>query len=101
VVLPLAIAAIVFALVLIPTRRLILRGWSTTTATAYVLVTWAFGIAVALYPAPSRWFIPILLVLYIWPFVTWSEGLARLFGTDREPPRPPIKNVTPPGDREP
>jgi len=110
----LLLVGIVALLVLLPTRRLQLAGWSRQNLTLYFLGMWALGALVAALPAPARFLIPILLVAYLAPFVTLREGLDRLMG---RPPRsrgdipgsggpggggdapPPIKNVTPPDER--
>jgi hypothetical protein len=97
----LAIGLAVAGLVLIPTRRLHLGGWSRDALTAYFLVVWLLGMTVALIPAPTRFLLPVLLIAYLAPFVTLRAGLARLLGRPSvqppgEPDRPPMKNVTPP-----
>ena len=110
----LLLVLLVALLVLIPTRRLQLAGWSRQNLTLYFLVMWALGALVAALPAPARFLIPILLVAYLAPFVTLREGLDRLMS---RPPRsggdiprsggsggagrarPPIKDVTPPDER--
>lgn len=110
----LVLALVIAGLVLIPTRRLFLAGFSTTALTAYYLIVVALGLFVAELRGPARYLIPILVIAYIAPFVTARDGIAhlrdRLTG-DRgaasrppdvsrtEPPaRPgsrPMKNVTP------
>lgn len=97
----LAIAALVAFLVLIPTRRLQLNGWSRDALTTYFVAVWLLGVVVAVLPAPTRFLVPILLIAYLAPFVTIRAGLDRLLGRPAprppvEPEQPPVKNVTPP-----
>ncbi|HEX5589634.1 MAG TPA: hypothetical protein VFX65_05035 [Candidatus Limnocylindrales bacterium] len=110
-----ALVGLVALLVLIPTRRLYLAGWRRESLTAYFLAVWLLGAAVAVLRAPATFLVPILLVAYLAPFVTLRDGLDRLFG---RPPgsgridgsgmggaRPtdepqPVKDVTPPGERD-
>jgi hypothetical protein len=99
--LTLAIAAVVAIVVLIPTRRLQLAGWSRDSLLTYFAAVWLLGVTVALEPAPTRFLVPILLVAYLAPFITIRAGIDRLFRGERaappvEPERPPVKNVTPP-----
>jgi len=79
----LALVALVGAialLVLIPTRRLFLLGWSGRSLWTYFLVVVALGVVVAELRAPARFLIPILVIAYIAPFVTARDGVRRLFG---------------------
>lgn len=101
----LAIAFAVALVVLIPTRRLRLAGWSRAALTAYFLAVWLLGFAVAVVPAPARFLVPVLLVAYLAPFVTIRAGIDRLLGSRHPtpppgPPRPPMKNVTPVDSQE-
>lgn len=97
-------------LVMIPTRRLFLAGWSPGALAAYFLGVLALGLFVAELRGPARYLIPILVVAYLAPFVTTRAGLARLRGRMRDRPgtsdgatgsngspgrRPDPKNVTP------
>jgi hypothetical protein len=106
-----ALAGIMALLVLLPTRRLQLAGWSRQALTTYYLAVWLLGVAVAALPAPARFLVPFLLVAYLAPFVTLREGLDRLRGRgsaprgrvdadphDRSPHRA-MKDVTPPDER--
>ena len=108
-----AVVGLVALLVLIPTRRLQLAGWRRQPLTTYFLAVWVLGTAVAAVPAPSRFLIPLLLVAYLAPFVTLRDGLDRLRGRPRVDrgspgptggesagPRRPMKDVTPPDERE-
>ncbi len=67
-------------LALIPTRRLYLAGWSPRALALYYVGLVALALIVAELRAPARFLIPILVVVYIAPFVTARAGLARLFG---------------------
>lgn len=123
-----ALVGLVALLVLIPTRRLQLAGWKRESLATYYLTVWFLGAAVAVLPAPTRFLIPLLLVAYLAPFVTLRDGLDRLLGRPRvdrggrtegsggfggggesgsgpsggRPPDQgrPMKNVTPPDERE-
>ena len=101
---PVLIAVILLAafLALVPARRLYLGGQPSGIVTAYFLAVWLLGIAA--FEARGRFFVPLLLVLYVVPFITWRAGLQRLFGrstADRAGSGPPPKNVTPPGSDTP
>jgi hypothetical protein len=116
------LAVAIALLAMIPTRRLFLAGWSTAALTAYYLVVLALGLFVAELRGPARYLIPILVVIYIVPFITAKDGIARLRGrmggtrpaprgdptaaggTGRAEPkgrRPEPKNVTPKEARPP
>ncbi len=104
------LVVVIGLLVMIPTRRLFLAGWSPGALTAYFLGVLALGLFVAELRGPARYLIPILVVAYLAPFVTARAGLARLrgriggdpgapdAGTGANPTpgrRPDPKNVTP------
>lgn len=104
-----ALIGLVALLVLIPTRRLQLAGWSRQSLTAYFVAVWFLGALVAAVPGPARFLVPILLVAYLAPFVTLRDGLGRLLGRppaarrgpgERTGEGPPMKNVTPPDERD-
>lgn len=100
-----AIAGLVAFLVLAPTRRLHLSGWGREAVTTYFVSAWLLGMAVAVLPIPTRFLVPVLLVAYLAPFLTIRAGLGRLFGRPEAPPpvepkRPPMKDVTPPDQRD-
>ena len=102
----LVIAVVVALVVLIPTRRLQLAGWSRDAMWTYFAFVWILGVVVSILPAPARFLVPILLVAYLAPFVSVRAGIDYLFGSRRqdppvEPEQPPIKNVTPPDSPEP
>ena len=106
----LALSGLIALLVLLPTRRLQLAGWSSRSLAAYYVAVWLLAVLVAVVPIPARFLVPFLLVAYLAPFVTVREGLDRLMGRPRsgtrvEPPTSdggdrPIKDVTPPDLRE-
>jgi hypothetical protein len=75
----LALLAVIGLLALIPTRRLFLAGWSRGALLAYFLAVVGLGLVVAELRAPARFLIPILVVVYLAPFVTARAGLARFF----------------------
>ena len=85
-------------LVLIPTRRLFLGGWTTGPLAIYFLGMVTLGLLVAELRGPARYLVPILVVGYIAPFVTVREGLNRI--RDRlsggSGPPPPVNGG--PGD---
>ena len=81
---------------LIPTRRLFVGGRSTMVTAGYFVILWLLGLLVALGPGRGRLFLPVVLVLYVLPFITWRAGVARLLGR----PAPP-RNVTPPSEADP
>ena len=98
---PIIILAVVVALlVLLPARRLQLAGMSTGVIAVYALGVWALAMVVVIRPVLIRFLVPILVVLYLAPFVTapgrMSAIVRRGRGPRGEPPRPPMKNVTPP-----
>lgn len=90
-------------LVLLPARRLQLAGFRGRTIGAYALFLWVLGFALAVRPLATRFLIPILIVAYLAPFVVAPGRLARIVQRGRggrgEPPKPPMKNVTPPEER--
>ncbi len=91
----LALVALIVAiglLVLIPTRRLFIAGWSGRALGAYFVGVVALGVIVAELRAPARFLIPLLVIAYIAPFVTAREGVRRLFG---RPPRATAPRVRP------
>lgn len=90
-------------LALIPTRRLYLAGWSPRALALYYLGLVTLALVVAELRAPARFLIPILVVVYIAPFVTARAGLARLFGRSGRVSspivsRPPTRSLPPPTD---
>jgi hypothetical protein len=88
-------------LILLPARRLQLAGFASRSIGAYALFLWLVAFFVAIRPGATRFLIPILLIAYIAPFVVAPERVARVLRIRRgrrDPPTPPIKNVTPPPD---
>ncbi|MHB8891609.1 MAG: hypothetical protein ACYC65_06140 [Candidatus Limnocylindrales bacterium] len=81
-------------LALLPVWRLHRAGWpSSWLATAWVV--FALGILVAVrFPGPFRLLLPILVLLYVAPFVAGPERLARVLGRRRPDPGV-IIDVTP------
>jgi hypothetical protein len=102
-----ALALGVAFLVLLPARRLQLGGLSARAIGTYAVFVWLLGMAVLVRPGMTRFLIPMLILAYIAPFVAGPDRIARFSrmtrrggGDDQSaPPRPPIKNVTPPGER--
>jgi hypothetical protein len=94
----LAVLLVTALLALFPARRLHLSGYPTIVVGAYFGLLWLLGILIALGPGRSRLFLPLILVLYLVPFLTWRAGLERLLG--RRPPPPPPRNVTPPAEAD-
>lgn len=96
----LALVGILALVMVIPTRRLYLAGWSQQALLAYYLGMLLLAVAAAVVRGPARFLIPILVIGFLAPFVTLGPGLDRLLG--RRPPPPPlpaeprIKDVTPP-----
>jgi hypothetical protein len=98
----LAIGLVVALLVLLPARRLHLAGFSSAVITVYALGVWALAMVLIIRPILIRFVIPILVVLYLAPFVTAPGRMTAIVRRGRgprgrgDPPRPPMKNVTPP-----
>jgi hypothetical protein len=96
----LAVGLVIGLLVLLPARRLQLGGFSGRSIGLYAVCLWALAFALAVRPGATRFLIPILLIAYLAPFVVAPERLARVVRRGRvdrgNPPKPPMKNVTPP-----
>lgn len=97
----LALGLLLAVLVLLPTRRLHLAGWPASWLTSYYLGVLILALLVAELRGPAKFLVPILVVVYLAPFVTLRDGIARLLGgpsrpSPAPPPRRPPKNVTPP-----
>jgi hypothetical protein len=94
-------------LALLPTRRLHVGGWKNPALTTYFLILVALGLLVAELRGPARYLIPILVVIYVAPFVITRDGIARVRGRmgggptiidpgrQRRSTRSEPKNVTP------
>ena len=96
----LALGLVLGLLVLFPARRLQLAGLTTRAIGLYALIIWLMGFVVAIRPGGARFLIPIVLLAYIAPFVAAPERVGRFLrrGQPPDPPRPPIKDVTPRDD---
>jgi len=93
----LALALVILLLVLLPARRLQVAGFGGRAIGLYALCMWAMAFFLAVRPGATRFLIPFLLVGYIAPFVVAPDRLSRIGRRGGgDPPRPPIKNVTPP-----
>lgn len=96
-----AVALVLGLIVLLPARRLQLAGLSSRSIGLYALSLWALGFFLIVRPGATRLMIPILLIAYLAPFVVAPERMARVLrrsGGGRLPPKPPLKDVTPPDD---
>ncbi|HYH93133.1 MAG TPA: hypothetical protein VD763_08245 [Candidatus Saccharimonadales bacterium] len=103
-----ALVLIVGLIVLVPARRLQTAGLRPAAIGAYALVLWVLGMALALRPVASRILVPVLILLYVAPFIPAPGVIRRVLGGSgrpapgrdrgprRTPTRPPMKNVTPP-----
>lgn len=99
----LALVGILFVLLLAPTRRLQLAGWSSRALATYLGSMLLLGFLVAELRGPARFLVPILVIGYLAPFVTLRSGLDRLRGRDGQGghsevrvERPPVKSVSGP-----
>ncbi len=63
------VAVAAFALALVPTRRLFLSGWKPAPLAFYLGLLIALGVAAVFVRAGIRVVVPILLVLYVLPFI--------------------------------
>jgi hypothetical protein len=95
-----AIALVIALIILLPARRLQLAGLSRRAIGLYAISLWGLAMVLAIRPLATRFLIPILLVMYLAPFVVAPGRVAgivrRTRGRHDDPPRPPMKNVTPP-----
>lgn len=81
-------------LALLPVWRLHRAGWPTSWL-ACAWIVYALGIFIGVrFPGPFRLLLPILILLYVAPFVAGPERLARVLG-GRRPERGVIIDVTP------
>ena len=86
-------------LVLLPARRLEAAALSARSIGTYALAVWSLAFLVAIRPGATRFLLPILLIAYLAPFVASPDRIARVVRRGgRLPPKPPLKNVTPPED---
>ena len=98
----LLLALLVGLLVLPPARRLYLGGVPGRVIGIYAAILWLLGMAILWRPIFIRFLIPFLLVLYLAPFVAGPDRIERFVrrvGPRGDPPRPPMKDVTPPSER--
>jgi len=93
-----ALALVIGLIVLVPARRLRASGLGPAAIGAYALVLWVLGMMLALRPVASRILVPVLILLYVAPFIPAPDVIRRVLGRGRGsvPDRPPMKNVTPP-----
>jgi hypothetical protein len=98
----LGLGLVVALLVMIPARRLQLGGFSRRTIGLYALGVWLLAMTMAVRPIGIRLLLPFLLVAYLAPFVGAPEQVRRVVRRERRPRpgQPPIKDVTPPEERE-
>jgi len=99
--LPLAIALVIGLLVLLPARRLQVAGIASRWIGLYALSLWALAFFLAVRPVAARFLVPMVVILYLAPFVAASGPVTRAIertrrGSRADPPAPPMKNVTPP-----
>ena len=104
----LAVGLLLGLVVLLPARRLQLAGLSSRLIGLYAICVWAMALLLAIRPIAARFLVPILIVAYIAPFVVAPGRISSIVrrgpggpparGGRGEPPRPPMKNVTPPDD---
>ncbi|HKG55690.1 MAG TPA: hypothetical protein VKA85_00400 [Candidatus Limnocylindrales bacterium] len=89
----LAAVLVVGLLALPPARRLFRSGRSVATIAVYYATLALLALLLVLVPGRGRFLIPVLVVLYVVPFITLPAGLTRL--RRARVTRPPMKNVTP------
>ena len=94
----LALGLVVGLLVLVPVRRLRAAGLSSGSVGMYAVAIWALAMLVANVPGTTRLLIPLLLLGYLAPFIASPGVIGRVLR--RRPPRPPMKDVTPPDPPE-
>ncbi|HEX8938713.1 MAG TPA: hypothetical protein VF763_01005 [Candidatus Limnocylindrales bacterium] len=85
--------AVVGLVALLPTRRLFLAGLGPRTLLAYLVLLIGLSLLGLEARAGARFLLPLLVGLYLAPFVIPAGLLARLAGP--RPRRPPPKDVTP------
>jgi hypothetical protein len=103
----LALTGLLFLLFLVPTRRLQLAGWPSRALGSYLGGMLVLGLVAAELRGPTRFLVPILVIGYVAPFVTFRSGLERLLGGSRRGrrkgagpevrvERPPMRSVSGP-----
>ncbi len=99
----LAVGLALALIVLLPARRLRLAGLSATAITLYAVFVWALAFFLVVRPVAARFLVPILVIAFVAPFIVAPERISaivrRTRGRRDDPPRPPMKNVTPPDER--
>lgn len=97
----LALGLVVGLLVLIPAYRLRVSDVQPRVIAVYAATLWLLGMFVAIRPAGARILVPFLLIAYLAPFVAGPERVRRLLDRGGRPGgrRPPMKDVTPPDQR--
>ena len=98
----LAVGLLLALVVLLPAKRLQLGGVSSRMIGLYAVCVWALAFLLVIRPVAARFLVPILIIAYVAPFIVAPGRVAAIMrrgpGPGREPPRPPMKNVTPPDD---
>jgi hypothetical protein len=91
----LAIALVLFVVLLAPTRRLEQAGWPPRALGGYLIAMLALGLLVAEAPGTTRFLVPIIVLGYLAPFVALRVGGGRWRRPGRPAvvERPPIKTV--------
>ena len=91
----LAIALVLFVLLLAPTGRLQRAGWPARALGGYLLGMLALSLLVAELPGPARFLVPIIVLGFLAPFVSVRAGIERWRRPVRPVvvERPPIKTV--------
>jgi hypothetical protein len=92
----LALALVLFVILLGPTDRLRRAGWPPRALGAYLVAMLLLGLLVAELPGPARYVVPVLVVGYLAPFVTARAGIDRLWRgrrPDVSVERPVVKQV--------
>ena len=98
----LAIGILLGLVVLLPAKRLQLGGVSSRLIGLYAICLWVLAFFLVVRPVAARFLVPILIIAYVAPFVVAPGRVAAIMrrgpGPRRDPPAPPMKNVTPPDD---
>jgi hypothetical protein len=97
---PLPLLALAFAvalIVLVPTRRLFVAGWSRGALSIYFTIVWLLTLLVAWGPGRTSLLVAPLVIAWLMPYLApWLRARPR---PGRQQRRPPPKNVTPPDAR--
>lgn len=73
----LAVALVAFLFALLPTRRLFVAGWRPAPLAIYIGALVALALAAVFVRAGVRVVVPVLLVLYVLPFIGAPDAVAR------------------------